>query len=166
MAKLLPNRIDETLTDEQIKQFTAGIQMAIAALPKKRQISSDDYDKIPKKADARIKEADELIKVVRKFSKFLPGVLTAQNVENDNTLYDQLYTLRKNELSVLVALVDQLIGLSGGEEMNAYGRFIENVKIGVNDGDPDAIEAQNELDAIARNKASNVPPKKPEVAKS
>lgn len=150
MAKLLPNRISEVMTEAQQTQFIAGIKMALEALPKKPILPQDDYDKIPKKGDAREKEANQLVKIVVKYPKFLPSTLTVTDVLSDNTLYDQLNTLVDDHLQALVDVVDFLMGLSGGEEMNAYSRFIENVKAGVNDGNEEAIAAWNEISAIDR----------------
>ena len=151
MARLLPNRISEVMTEAQQKQFIAGIKMALEALPKKPILPQDDYDKIPKKGDAREKEADQLVKIVVKYPKFLPNTLSVNDVLNDNTLYDQLNTLMDDHIKALVDVVDFLMGLSGGEELNAYSRFIENVKAGVNDGDEEAVAALNEISAIDRN---------------
>jgi hypothetical protein len=148
MAKLLPNRISETMTDAQIQQFKAGIKMAFDALPKKPVLSKDDFDKIPKKAELRIKEANLRIKVVRKFPKFLPSVLTVQDVDNDNTLHAQVNTLYDDALQPLVDLADFILGLSGGEEMNAYSRYGDTMRKAKDDGDDDAIEAFNAWDAI------------------
>ena len=53
MAKLLPNRISETMNEVQIKQFMDGIKMAFDALPKKPVMSKEEYDKISKKGTAR-----------------------------------------------------------------------------------------------------------------
>lgn len=148
MAKLLPNRISETLSDAQIKQFKAGIEMALNALPKKPVVSKDEFDKIPKKGDLRIKEADLKIKVVQKYPKFLPTALTVQDIQNDNVLHGQLNALFKNDLQTLVDDVLFILGLSGGEELNAYGRYTENVKKAKDDNDVEAIAPLDELDAI------------------
>ena len=148
MAKLLPNRISETMTDAQIKQFQDGIKMAFDALPKKPSMSKEEFDKIPKKAAGRIKEANLRIKVVRKYTKFLPTILPLEEVEKDNTLHGQVDKLYDDHLQPLVELADFVLGLSGGEEMNAYSRYADNVKAAAKDGDPDAIEALNELEAI------------------
>lgn len=148
MAKLLPNRISETMTDAQIKQFKDGIKMAYDALPKKPVMSKDEFDKIPKKAEVRIKEANLKIKVVRKYGKFLPTVLPIDEVEKDSILHAQIDKLYDDDLQPLVDLADFILGLSGGEEINAYSRFTENVRSAAKDSDPDAIEALNELDAI------------------
>ena len=148
MTKLLPNRISEVMTEAQQKQFIDGITMAINALPKKTIIAQDEFSKIPKKAELRIKEANLRIKVVRKFPKFLPSVLTMQDVENDNTLHGQIDTLYDDYLQPFIDHADFILGLSGGEEMNAYSRFAENMKKAKDDSDEDAIAAFNEWDAI------------------
>lgn len=148
MAKLLPNRISETMSAAQIKQFEDGIKMAFDALPKKPAMSKEEFGKIPKKAENRTKEANLKIKVVRKYPKFLPTVLSLEEVEKDNTLHGQVNTLYDDHLQPLVDLADFVLGLSGGEEMNAYSRFFDNVRQGVKDGDLDAVEALNELEAI------------------
>ena len=122
--------------------------MAFDALPKKPAMSKDEFDKIPKKAENRSKEASLKIKVARKYPKFLPSVLSIQEVEKDNTLHTQVNTLYDDHLQPLVDLADFVLGLSGGEEMNAYSRFTDNVRSAAKDGDEDAIEALNELDAI------------------
>ena len=122
--------------------------MAYNALPKKNFMDKEEWDKIPKKAEFRIKEANLRLKVVRKFPKFLPSVLTLQDVENDNTLHGQVDKLYDEDLQPLIDLADFVLGLSGGEELNAYGRFGENVRKAKDDGDEDAIEAYNEWDAI------------------
>lgn len=148
MAKLLPNRISETMTEAQIKQFQDGIKMAFDALPKKPVLSKDEFDKIPKKGEMRVKEANLKIKVVRKYAKFLPSVLSVEEVEKDNTLHRQVDELYDNHLQPLVELADFVLGLSGGEEINAYSRFTDNVRSAAKDGDTNAIEALNELEAI------------------
>ncbi len=148
MAKLLPNRISEIMSEAQIKQYEAGIQMAKDALPKRPIMAKEDFDKIPKKAENRIKEANLRIKVVRKYPKFIPSVLTMQDVENDNTLHDQVNTLYDDSLQSLVDETDFILGLSGGEEMNAYSRYGENMRKAKDDGDEIAVAAFNEWDAI------------------
>jgi hypothetical protein len=148
MAKLLPNRISEIMSEAQIKQFQDGITMAFSALPKKPVLDKEDFNKIPKKAEFRIKEANLRIKVVRKYPKFLPTVLTIQDVENDNTLHGQLDKLYDDSLQPLVDLADFVLGLSGGEELNAYSRYADNMRKAKEDGDENAIEAFNEWDAI------------------
>ena len=160
MAKLLPNRISEVMSEAQIKQFIEGIKTAKAALPKKIPLSNEEYDKIPKKGTAREKEADAMIKIVRAFPKFLPSVLSIEDVEKDNMLYDQVNALYDDHLQPLVDLADFIMGLSGGEEMNAYGRYIDNVRSAAKDGDLEAIEAANHLNDIERLR-NNSQPKKP-----
>ena len=148
MAKLLPNRISEQMTEAQIAQFKQGIDMARTALPKKPIVSKDEFDKIPKKAEFRIKEANLRIKVVRKYPKFIPAALTLQDIENDNTLHDQVNTLYDETLQPFIDDVEFILGLSGGEELNAYSRYIDNVKKAKDDGDKEAIAPFDELDAI------------------
>ncbi len=150
MAKLLPNRISETMSDAQLKQFREGIRLAAEALPKKPVMSKEDFDKIPKKAENRSKEANLRIKIVRKYPRFLPAVLTIQDVENDNALYEQLRKLRDDALVPLMEVADFMLGLSGGEELNAYGRFADNMRKAKDQGDPEAIEAFNDWDAVDR----------------
>lgn len=150
MAKLLPNRLSETLTDKQIEQFRTAIQTAIEALPKKPVISNDDFAKIPKKGETRVKEADQMIRVVRNYPQFLPVTLNLEEVEKDNTLYDQIRDLKLSYLKVLEEHIDVLLGISGGEEMNAYGRFTENVKTGAKDNNAAAISALNEIDKVEK----------------
>ncbi len=162
MAKLLPNRISEIMTDAQLAQFKAGIKMALDALPKKPVIPKDEFDKIPKKAEMRIKEAALKIKVVRKFPKFIPSAISLQDIENDNILHGQLDTLYDDDLQPLVDLADLLLGLSGGEEMNAYSRYIENVRKAKDDGDIDAVDAFNDLEAIDKQLSIGAYKKQPE----
>lgn len=152
MAKLLPNRISEVMTEAQIQQFIAGVKMALEALPKKPVLSSEEFARLPKKGEAREKEAAQMIRIVRRFPKFLPSSLPLLEVEKDSTLYEQLNTLDDEHLSQLVELMAFLMGLSGAEEMNVYLRFEENVKVAANDGDPDAIEALNMINAVDRNR--------------
>lgn len=161
MAKLLPNRISEIMSEVQIKQFQDGVLLAFNALPKKPVMSKEDFDKIPKKAIFRIREANLRIKIVRKYPKFLPSVLTIQDIENDNTLHGQLDKLYDDNLQPLVDLADFVLGLSGGEEMNAYSRFSENIKKAKDEGDSDAIEAFNEWDAIDKELGLGVYKKSP-----
>jgi hypothetical protein len=47
-----------------------------------------------------------------------------------------------------VDLADLVLGLAGGEEMNAYSRFAENIRKAKQDGDENAILACDEWDAI------------------
>ena len=148
MAKLLPNRISEVMTDAQLKQFIAGIKMAFDAMPKKPPMPKEEFDKIPKKGEYRTKESNLKIKVVRRYTKFLPAVLSFEEMEKDNILHGQVNTLYDEHLQPLLDLADFILGLSGGEELNAFTRFLENVKAGIKDGDLDAVEASNELDAI------------------
>ena len=164
MSKLLPNRISEVLSEAQIKQFTDGIEMAKSALPKKIPLSNEEYDKIPKKGTAREKEADAMIKIVRKFPKFLPSVLSVEDVEKDNKLYDQVNALYDDHLQPLIDLADFIMGLSGGEEMNAYSRYLENVRAAAHDGDLEGIEALNELEGVERNRGGNSSKKTPKDA--
>jgi hypothetical protein len=152
MAKLLANRLSETMTAAQIAQFQRGIQMAMDALPKKPVISNEEYAKIPKKGDARRKWADQMLELVRQFPKYLPTALQCSDVEKDNILNGQIHSLNQLHLRKVVDLVEILEGLSGGEELNAYSRFIENVRTAAKDGQPDAIEAQNQLDDIEHTK--------------
>ena len=159
MAKLLPNRISETMNEVQHKQFMDGIKMAFDALPKKPVMSKEEYDKIPKKGTAREKEADLKIKVVRRYPQFLPTLLPLIEVEKDNTLYDQINELYDNHLQPLVDLSDFLLGVSGGEEMNAYSRFADIVRSAAKDSDPAAIEALNELEAIDKQLTPSSPKK-------
>lgn len=63
-------------------------------------------------------------------------------------MHGQLNTLFKNDLQPLVDNVLFILGLSGGEELNAYGRYIENAKKAKDDNDIEAIAPLNELDAI------------------
>ena len=148
MAKLLPNRISETMTDVQVKQFEDGVKMALAALPKKPQMAKEEFDKIPKKGENRTKEANLKIKVMRRYAKYLPTVLPFEEVEKDNILHGQVNTLYDDHLQPLIDLTDFILGLSGGEELNASARFTENIKSAIKDGDLDATEAMNELEAI------------------
>ncbi len=148
MAKLLPNRLSETMSLDQQKQFREALKTAIKTLPERPVLSKEEFDKIPKKGEVRIKEAELRIKVVRKFPKFLPAALNVQEVENDNLLFDQLNQLYTDELMPLVEAVQLLLGLSGGEEMNAYSRFYDNVKKAKDDGDKEGILAFDELDTI------------------
>jgi hypothetical protein len=150
MAKLLPNRISETMSDAQLKQFREGIRLAAEALPKKPVMSKEDFDKIPKKAESRSKEANLRIKVVRKFPKFLPPTLSVQDVDNDNVLHEQISALRTDVLMPLMEVADFMLGLSGGEELNAYSRFADNMRKAKDEGDPEAIEAFNDWDAVDR----------------
>jgi hypothetical protein len=133
-------------------QFQRGIQMAMDALPKRPAISNEDYAKIPKKGDARRKWADQMLELVRQFPKYLPTTLQTSDVEKDNLLNAQMYSLNQSHVRKLVDAVELLDGLSGGEEINAYSRFIENVRTAAKDGQADAIEAQNQLDDIERMK--------------
>jgi hypothetical protein len=148
MSKLLPNRISEQMTDAQLKQFRDGIEMAFAAIPKRPIMSKEEFDKIPKKAEFRIKEANLRIKVVRKYPKYLPAALTLQDVENDNALHGQVNKLSTETLQPFVDAVAFILGLSGGEELNAYNRYTDNVKKAKDDGDQEAIAPFDELDAV------------------
>ena len=148
MSKLLPNRISEQMTDAQLKQFRDGIEMAFAAIPKRPIMSKEEFDKIPKKAEFRIKEANLRIKVVRKYPKYLPAALTLQDVENDNILHEQVNKLYNETLQPFIDEVSFILGLSGGEELNAYSRYTDNAKKAKDDGDLAAIAPLDELDAI------------------
>lgn len=170
MADLLANRINETMSDAQITQAQTGISAIVAALPVKPIMPDDEYNRIAKKAEIREKEADQMLPIVLKYPKFAPSTLTVEAPQKDNTLYNQLKAFKRDYLTPLVNLVDFLMGISGGEEINFYSRFTENVKIGVKDKDPDAIAAQNEIDAIERHKgggsAAKRAPKPPKAPKS
>ncbi len=152
MADLLANRINETMSDAQITQAQTAIQSIIAALPVKPIMPDDEYKRIAKKGDAREKEADSMLPIVLKYPKFAPSSMTTEAPKMDNALYNQLKVFKRDHLTPLVELVDYLMGISGGEELNFYSRFIENVKVGVKDKDLDAIAAQNEIDAVNRSK--------------
>lgn len=160
MADLLANRINETMSDAQITQAQTAIQSIIAALPVKPIMPDDEYKRIAKKGDAREKEADDMLPIVLKYPKFAPSSMTVEDPKTDNTLYNQLKLFKRDYLTPLVNLVDYLMGMSGGEEINFYSRFIENVKGGVKDKDRDAIAAQNEIDAIDRTKSISTTKKK------
>jgi hypothetical protein len=140
MAKLLANRLSETMTAAQTTQFLKGIQMAMDALPKKPIISNDEFSKIPKKGEARRKEANLMLHIIRRFPQFLPLALTLKEVENDNALYEQLRELSLVQVRKLVDLIEFLLGLAGGEEMNAYSRYVENVRSAAQEGNLDAVE--------------------------
>jgi uncharacterized protein YcbK (DUF882 family) len=161
MAKLLVNRLSETMTAAQTTQFFKGIQMAMDALPKKPILSNDEFSKIPKKGEARRKEANLMLHIIRRFPQFLPSALTVKDVENDNALYEQLRELSTFQVRKLVELIEVLSGLAGGEEMNAYSRYIENVRSAAKDGNPDAIEALNLIEDVERNKGGGNNRKKP-----
>jgi hypothetical protein len=150
MIKLLPNRISEVMSDAQLAEFERGIRIALNALPKKPVISNEDYAKIPKKGKIRAKEADLLIRVVRKYPKFLPPSLKVADVEKDNQLSNQLLELKSQSLQELLDSMDFLGGVSGGEELNAYSRFTINVRTAAQDGDSEAIQALNEIQNVER----------------
>jgi hypothetical protein len=160
MAQLLPNRLSEVMSDAQITQFHKGIQMALDALPKKPILSNDDYAKIPKKGKTRAKEADLLIRVVRKYQRFLPATLKMEEVEKDNRLYGQLSELSNHTVQDLFDHLEFLMGLSGGEELNAYSRFISNVRTAAQEADSEAIAALNEIEQIERLTGGGDPRKK------
>ena len=161
MVNLLPIRLSVIMSAEQLAQFIAGAKMMREALPLKPAMSKKEYDKLPKKGPVRDLETPQILKVVRRYPKFLPPSVTLQDVENDAILYDQLSLLDKEHLKEIVELVEMLIGLSGSEELNAYSRFELNVKVAAADQDPDAIEAQNMLDAIDRNRPGSSGKAKP-----
>jgi hypothetical protein len=150
MIKLLPNRLSEVMSDAQLADFERGIKIALDALPKKPVLSNEDYAKIPKKGKIRAKEADLLIRVVRKYPNFLPPTLKVEDVEKDNRLYNQLLGLMSQSLQELQDSMAFLSGLAGGEELNAYSRFISNVRTAAQDGDLQAIQALNEIQHVER----------------
>ena len=152
MADLLANRINETMSDAQITQAQAAIQSIMAALPAKPIMPDDEYKRIAKKGSARETEADAMLPIVMKYPKFAPSTMTVEAPKMDNALYNQLKIFKRDHLTPLVNLVDYLMGITGGEELNFYSRFVENVKVGVKDKDSDAIAAQNEIDVVNRNK--------------
>jgi hypothetical protein len=149
MVKLLANRISEAMTEAQKTQFLQGIQMAMDALPKKPILSNDEFSRIPKKGEARRKEANLMLHIIRRFPQFLPSALNLQDVEKDNELYEQLRELSLVQVRKLVDLIEFLQGLAGGEEMNAYSRYVDNVRSAAQEGNLDAIEAWNLIENTA-----------------
>jgi hypothetical protein len=148
MAQLIANLINETMTAAQIAQFQRGIQMALDALPKKPILSNEDYAKIPKKGEARRKWADQMLEVAKAFPEFVPNALKLADVQNDNTLNNQLFGLKEQYLDKLVDVTTLLLGVSGGEELNGWSRFVDNVRTGAKDKEPNAIEALNRIENI------------------
>jgi hypothetical protein len=152
MVRLLPNRISATLSEAQKRQFIAGIKMSMDALPSKPAISDVEYDKLYKKGAAREKEATQMIRIVRRFPRFLPTHLSLAEVEKDAEFYQQLKNLSEDQLALLQNLVAFFMGVVGAEELNAYSIFEENVKIAAAQNDPEAIEALNQINSIDRNR--------------
>jgi hypothetical protein len=165
MAKLIANLINETMTAAQIAQFQTGIQMAVNALPKRPIISNEIYDKIPKKGETRRKWAEQLLQIARLFPDFLPTTLKIEDVERDNILNGQLNQLHQFHLRQLVELLEFLLGLSGGEELNALSRFIENARTAANDGQPNGIAALNMINNAEGNAMGRTKTKKTKVVK-
>ncbi len=148
MAKLIANLINETMTPAQIAQFQRGMQIAMDALPKKPTLSNEDYAKIPKKGAARRKWTDQIVQLMPLFPEYVPSALQLSHVQNDNTLNNQLFGLEENHLRPVVDLMVILLGISGGEELNAVNRFVENVRTGAKDGQPNGIEALNRIEKL------------------
>jgi hypothetical protein len=148
MAKLIANLINETMTPAQIAQFQKGIQMAMDALPQKPILSNEDYAKIPKKGPARRKWTDQILQLMPLFPEYLPSGLKLSDIQNDNTLNNQLFGLSGQHLRPMVDLMELLLGVSGGEELNAVNRFVENVRTGANDGQPKGIDALNRIEKL------------------
>jgi hypothetical protein len=162
MATLIVNRINETMSAAQIAQFQRGIQMAFEALPKKPILSNEDYVKIPKKGPARRKWANQIVQLMPLFPEYVPSALKLSDVQNDNTLNNQLFELNEEHLGKVVDTMEILLGVSGGEELNAVNRFVDNVRTGAKDGQPNGIEALNRIDNIERVKTG---PTKKKVVK-
>jgi hypothetical protein len=148
MAKLIANLINETMSPAQIAQFQKGMQMAIDALPKKPILSNEDYAKISKKGAARRKWTDQMVQLMPLFPEYVPRALQLSDVQNDNTLNNQLFGLEEQHLRPVVDLMVILLGISGGEELNAVNRFVENVRMGAKDGQPNGIEALNRIEKL------------------
>ncbi len=165
MATLIANRLNETMTAAQIAQFQKGIQMALDALPKRPIVSNEDYDKIPKKGETRRKWAEQILQIARLFPEYVPSALKVEDVERDNTLNTQLHQLNQFHLRRLVESTEFLLGLSGGEELNALSRFIENVRTGAKDGESNAIAALNMIDDVEGNSIGRSKSKKAKIAK-
>jgi hypothetical protein len=160
MAKLIANLINETMTPAQIAQFQKGIQMAMDALPQKPILSNENYAKIPKKGPARRKWTDQILQLMPLFPEYVPSGLKLSDVQNDNILNNQLFGLNEQHLRPMVDLMELLMGVSGGEELNAVNRFIANVRTGANDGQPKGIDALNRIEkleerAVSKSKGSS-----------
>jgi hypothetical protein len=148
MALLIANLVNETMTPAQIAQFQKGIQMAFDALPKKPILSNADYAQMPKIGPARRKWANQIVPLMPLFPEYVPSALKVADVQNDNTLNNQLSNLHEQHLSKVVDLMTLLRGISGGEEWNAVNRFVDNVRTGVKNGEPNAIDALNQIENV------------------
>jgi hypothetical protein len=146
MAQLMANLLNETMTPAQIAQFQKGIQMAFDALPKKPILSNANYAQMPKIGPARRKWANQIVQMMPFFPEYVPSALKVADVQNDNTLNNQLSSLHEQHLRKVVDLMTLLRGISGGEEWNAVNRFVDNVRTGVKNGEPNAIEAANQIE--------------------
>jgi hypothetical protein len=104
-----------------------------------------------------------MLEVAKAFPEFVSNALKIADVQNDNTLNNQLFGLKEQYLDKLVDLTTVLLGVSGGEELNAWSRYIDNVRTSAKDGIPNAIEALNRIENIENNSGGRSKRKKTKV---
>jgi hypothetical protein len=148
---LLPNRSSKTIAPDALIKIRQAIQLLQEAIGEDTFISDADYKALPKMADKRKQETDDVLMIVQNNTEFVEPPLSIVEIEKDKAFYELCDVI----LSLLKPFLIQLQReqtIAGAEYMNACSIFEKIVDFKAAQGSSKAKNVGIQLSQINRNR--------------
>jgi hypothetical protein len=155
MAKqLLPNRISKTIAPDALTTIRKAVEMLHSVLGEDTFISEADYKSLPKIADKRKQETDDVMTIAQANPEFVHEPLSLSEMEKDKAYYELCDFLSATLKSMLIKL-EREQNIAGAEYQNACGIFESLVRFKAGTGNSKANNLLIQLSQINRNVGGN-----------
>jgi hypothetical protein len=153
---LLPNRISKKIAPDALMKIRQAMQLLQEALGEDTFISDDDYKALPKMADKRKQETDDVLMIAQNNSEFIEAPLALPEIEKDKAFYELCDFIMALLKPILIKLQREQ-NIAGAEYLNACRVFEKIVGFKAEQGSPKAKNVLIQLSQINRNRGGGAP---------
>jgi hypothetical protein len=151
VKKLLPNRISKTVAPDALMKIRQAVQLIQEVVGENTPISAADYNALRKISDKLKQESDDVYTVAQENLALVEAPISITELDKDKTFYefcDKAYAMLQ---PVLIQLKREQ-NIAGSEYLNGCSLFEASVAVKVGHGNPQAQNAQLQLNQIPRKK--------------
>jgi hypothetical protein len=148
---LLPNRSSKNIAPDALIKIRQAIQLLQEAIGEDTFISDVDYKALPKMADKRKQETDDVLMIVQNNIEFVETPLSIVEIEKDKAFYELCDVIQSLLKPFLIQLQREQT-IAGAEYMNACGIFEQIVGFKAAQGSSKAKNIGIQLSQINRNR--------------
>jgi hypothetical protein len=153
---LLPNRLSKKIAPDALTKIRQAIQLLQEALGEDTFIADADYKALPKMADKRKQETDDVYGIAQNYPEFMEAPLSFAEIERDKAFYELCDFIMVLLKPVLIRL-EREQNIAGAEYLNACRVFEQIVAFKAAQGSSKAKNILIQLSQINRNRGGGAP---------